>query len=106
MKLLFCPECSDVIKLIVGELRSCQCGKVKGKYIDNTHAEVDGEGYSLAIGNGSLMMACCKLKPTQQRRPPGSEIICWVRPHEGDGNPHTRINPNLGKKRTRTRTIK
>jgi hypothetical protein len=93
MKLLFCPSCFDVIKLDF-EPRKCKCGLVAGKYIDDTYAVVNGEGYSLAIGNGSLLNACYNASaPRSERRPKSSEVICWIRPHEGESNPHTKIDP-------------
>ena len=95
MKLLFCPACSDVFKLTY-DLRCCSCGKVRGRYTDDTFAEVNGEGYSLAIGNGSLLAALASANPERiERRPKDAEVICWVRNHEGPDNPHTKINRNL-----------
>ena len=96
MKLLFCYVCHDVFKLAVDEIRSCACGKVRGRYINNSEAEVNGEGYSLAIGNGSLMNALYSIKEGRtELRPVESEVICWVRPHEGPANPHTKVNKDL-----------
>jgi hypothetical protein len=54
MKLLFCKKCNDVFKLQY-EYRSCQCGKVRGKYIDNLNAITEGEDYEiLGLNNASL----------------------------------------------------
>ena len=100
MKLIFCPDCYDVFKLDY-RLRKCVCGRCAGKYIDDTYAIVNGEGYSIAIGNGSLMDAC--IKGTVQRKErhiPESNIICWARPHDGPSNPHTVVNPKLGEEET------
>jgi len=92
MKLLFCYNCSDIFKLDRDEARHCKCGKVSGRYVDNTYAEVNGEGVSLAIGNGSLIQAMYSLTHGRtERRPENSNVICWVRPHEGPANPHTKI---------------
>lgn len=58
MKLIFCDTCWDIFKLSTEEIRSCECGKCCGCYLpDGHHAEVNGEGFSLAIGNGSLVQA-------------------------------------------------
>jgi len=100
MKLLFCDKCDDLFKLGF-ELRSCSCGYVKGKYIDSLNAEVNGNGYSLAIGNGSLTDAMYNFDKTNPNLTRDFFVknnkieYCWIRPHEGQGNPHTKINPNL-----------
>lgn len=95
MKLLFCPECHSVFNLSY-HLKSCECGKVKGKYVNNVEAVVNGEGYSIAIGNGSLASALMYgSRQRTNRRPKDSEIICWARPHEGEANPHTRVVKDL-----------
>ena len=97
MKLLFCPKCFDVFKLTL-KPRSCDCGEVKGQYIDNINAEVNGKGFSLAIGNGSLVGAINRLSygafPCDSSSGvyiSDNSVICWVRPHEGEANPHTKI---------------
>jgi len=98
MKLLFCDRCWDVFKLGMN-LRECNCGAVKGKYINNEEAVVNGEGYSLAIGNGSLIQG---IRKSLEIDAPRSEfitkagMIAWARPHSGPGNPHTTVDPQLG----------
>lgn len=98
MKLLFCDTCWDIFKLSTHEERKCQCGKVSGYYEpDGLGAIVNGEGYSLAIGNGSLVQAIQQL----QKAPSNADRnyytkncriqYAWVRPHEGSGNPHTTV---------------
>lgn len=57
MKLIFCPTCFDVVKLIPKITRSCQCGKCKGKYINNEDA-VYTDGIPLGFNNKTLGMAC------------------------------------------------
>jgi hypothetical protein len=105
LKLLFCDRCFDIFKLGF-ELRSCECGWVKGMYKDNKHAVVNGKGYSLAIGNGSLVQSIravesrmrSEIKTDHDRYIDlGRVEYCWVRPHDGEGNPHTTIDPELGK---------
>ena len=56
MKLIFCPDCQDVFKL-AKTLRSCECGKCSGKYINNLDA-VYNNGIPLGFNNQSLGMAC------------------------------------------------
>jgi hypothetical protein len=95
MKLLLCPHCEDVFSLSSREDRSCWCGMVTGRYINRTEAVTNGKGISIAIGNGSLLNAHYNLTRSgfkdQDRdfyrfRNP---VVCWVRPNEGPGNPHT-----------------
>lgn len=55
MKLLFCPECSDVLAL-VGEWRRCRCGASSGRYLDEdgTTAAIRGLAVPLVIADRSL----------------------------------------------------
>ena len=110
MKLLMCTDCDSIFKLTL-TLRSCECGKVKGRYEpDGSHAVVNGEGYSLAIGNGSfldaLSMGTGPYKVPEWRnnkewhawwmmRPGNNMFLAWARPHADDSNSHTRVDPNL-----------
>ena len=42
MKLIFCSTCHDVFKLS-RTLKSCECGKAKGRYLaDGLYAEING----------------------------------------------------------------
>lgn len=103
MKLLFCLNCNDVFKLTLGKMRSCECGKVKGRYIDNSNAEVSENAISLAIGNGSLVNAIAEMmhhkKETKNmaereeyyQEGYGKIDYAWVRPNDGLGNPHCKI---------------
>lgn len=96
-----------MFKLSPRELRQCACGKVKGRYIDNMRAEVNGEGVSVAIGNGALEGAIHQMRrfsdligqeaDRDDFMQGGSGLIsyAWARPHEGKGNPHTFINKDL-----------
>lgn len=100
MKLLFCDVCQDVFKL-GRKLKTCDCGRVKGKYEKNGHnAVVNGKGYSVAIGNGSFIEALYNLQRTESNV--RHEFIddcrveyCWIRPHTGPGNPRTIIQEDL-----------
>jgi len=100
MKLLFCETCGDIFKL-QKIMRACLCGEVRGRYIDNLRAEVTSNAVSLAIGNGSLRNAMLASETLQTRA--GAQyanredyidecqILAWVRPNTGAGNPHTTI---------------
>lgn len=57
MKLILCPACSDVVSLRVGHDRSCHCGKIGGRYVDDLTAEVWGTGFVLGFSNQSLVSA-------------------------------------------------
>lgn len=101
MKLLYCKWCGDVFQLRLGKLRSCDCGKVKGQYINNSLAEVNEDAISLAIGNGALISAIGNMITTQKNSgdkadrqdyiKAGNLIFAWCRPNEGPGNPHTKV---------------
>ena len=70
MKLLFCKKCQDIFKLQTFEVRTCVCGKVFGKYLDELNAIYSGvPAIPLVFANSSLAGA----------------ILC--RPEEGDGFP-------------------
>lgn len=104
MKLLLCDQCSDVIKLS-RELRQCDCGHVKGRYLNDLQAEVNGNGYSIAFFNGSLSSAVRRLNATPDADWlsaallvddwPDTKFKAIVRPHSGLGNPNTTINKDL-----------
>jgi len=57
MKLLLCRNCRHIFNLS-RELRTCECGKSSGKYIDTANAEYYGEdAVPLGMGNGGLVNA-------------------------------------------------
>lgn len=57
MKLLFCPKCTDIRKL-VKDLEKCRCGCSFGGYWpDGINAMVGGDGVLLGIGNRSFEQA-------------------------------------------------
>ena len=55
MKLIFCDKCQDVFKLTKTE-KSCECGKCRGKAIDNINA-VYNDGIPLGFNNPDLLVA-------------------------------------------------
>lgn len=58
MKLLLCKNCQDVIRLIQGETRTCKCGAVSGKYLDNLNAIYSGdEAIPIGFANSTLVEA-------------------------------------------------
>lgn len=48
MKLLFCKNCQDLIRLIASN-RSCLCGKTSGHYDDDLNAVYEGD-FAVPIG--------------------------------------------------------
>ena len=58
MKLIFCPECLDVKKVRMLELRRCACGRAWGYYLeDDLTAVIGGSAVPLAIENDELREA-------------------------------------------------
>ncbi|MDD5358264.1 MAG: hypothetical protein PHX80_03905 [Candidatus Nanoarchaeia archaeon] len=55
MKLLYCPKCADIIRLML-EPKKCQCGYSSGKYIDYQNAEITN-GIPIGFNNASLAHA-------------------------------------------------
>lgn len=53
MKLLFCLDCYDIVKLLDTE-RTCSCGKSKGMYIDKLNATYSGNAKLLGFSNTSF----------------------------------------------------
>lgn len=78
MKLIFCPECQDVVKLAMSE-RRCECGASSGRYLEDAlHAEIAGAAIPLGFANSTLARAL-------QERPAsglGSTFEAFVIPHE------------------------
>lgn len=56
MKLIFCPSCHDLFRLI-NEMRTCKCGLTKGRYTDELNAEISGLAIPIGIHNPSFIKA-------------------------------------------------
>lgn len=56
MKLIFCPECQDVVRLFL-ETRTCKCGKAGGKYLDQHNAVYWGHAIPIGMSNLGLLTA-------------------------------------------------
>ena len=63
MKLLFCPNCEDIVKLNM-RTRFCLCGNVSGRYLDNRLAVYAGDAVPLGIDNKTLLPAITGWKKT------------------------------------------
>lgn len=59
MKLLFCPICSDVRKLVkLPDATHCRCGKSWGWYKeDGWYAAIGGVGMAIGLDNNSVVYA-------------------------------------------------
>ena len=57
MKLLFCPNCTDVFNLVLDKEKSCSCGQTKGKYIDKLNAVYEGSGIPIGFNNTQFTYA-------------------------------------------------
>jgi hypothetical protein len=60
MKLLFCAECTDLVRLFGGR-RSCRCGASAGRYLDEAQVEVSGPAVVLGVGNDDFQAAYRRL---------------------------------------------
>ena len=106
MKLIFCPQCEDVIKL-TKDNRSCSCGYCAGKYNeDGKTATTSGKGVCLALSNLDLKKAIKALNDEQQDNgekryhyPKEWNVKCWVRPHEGKFNPNSIVDSKMCEKK-------
>jgi len=80
MKLLLCLSCQDIIRLPINRKeRSCQCGKVKGRYLDQLNAEYSGESaYPIGFNNYSLAAAIS----TQPEKGEGKRFEAFIVPKE------------------------
>ena len=56
VKLIYCPKCQDVVRLVQYQ-RSCDCGASNGRYTDDLHAEIAGSAIPLGFANDSLVDA-------------------------------------------------
>ena len=55
MKLIFCPKCDDAFKLS-RTLKSCECGKAKGRYLaDGIHAEINAGAIPIGMANSTVV---------------------------------------------------
>lgn len=74
MKLLYCPECEDVISLRA-EIKTCHCGKCRGAYLsDGLRAWIQGPCLPLGFDNDSFDRALASRPP----RPPGVGFRAFV----------------------------
>lgn len=78
MKLLFCPDCGDAVKLLA-TFRRCRCGAVEGRYVDDERVEISGERGEVLGLDGHTLKAALALVDTNDRYGPGIEA--WMFQH-------------------------
>ncbi len=72
MKLIFCPECQDIVKLQLEEYKTphtldrksyryCSCGNSWGRYTDNENAVIGGKAIPLGINNRDFLSSWARL---------------------------------------------
>jgi len=57
MKLIFCPDCSDIIKIREEKTRYCHCEKSWGVCLDKLNVEIGGKAVPLGINNSDFLRA-------------------------------------------------
>ena len=54
MKLLYCPNCKDIVRLYYKQPRSCKCVACLGNYTGSTNVEIIGPSIILGIDDCSF----------------------------------------------------
>lgn len=75
MKLIFCPKCADLFRL-VHKYRACECGKSAGHYVDDLDAITYGEAIPVGFANYSFIEAI----KNQPNKGMGKEFTAFVIP--------------------------
>jgi hypothetical protein len=76
MKLIFCPECHDVVRLLEFQ-RECRCRASWGCYRpDGENIVVGGKGVPMAIAGGSITRALRLLKEYPDSET-GPDLDAW-----------------------------
>ena len=95
MKLIFCENCFDVVKLDF-DMRYCKCGLVCGRYLDELKAEVNEKAISIMIDGHSMRNAIRRLKEGVLKKAGIESYIvgkldACVRENSGATNPNTKV---------------
>jgi len=82
MKLLFCPECHDIVKLDYDK-RSCKCGESFGYYhADGSHATVCDKAVVIGLDNITLARAFRNMRDLPELAQPAAMELgnfrAWV----------------------------
>lgn len=73
MKLLRCNDCGDVFSLRY-RARTCECGKVGGRYLCSVQAEYWGNSTPIGLANEDLDQAAFRWALEQE----STAIRCWA----------------------------
>lgn len=77
MKLIYCPNCQDVLKLRQQQTnRRCGCGKSFGRYIDEHHAVIGGNAVPIGFAWDSFADALANRPAVGD----GRRFQAWVMP--------------------------
>ena len=79
MKILMCEQCGDLFNL-KPELKSCSCGKTKGKYCSNLLNAVITNGIVIGFSSETFLPAI-RSKPNSGR---GTNFIAFIYPKYSD----------------------
>ena len=80
MKLLYCQECTDIVRLRVNQIRSCQCGKCSGEYVDKKLVRVSENAILIGFDNPSLKKALKHIPDDGQ----GEQFVAFIIPRKCD----------------------
>ena len=81
MKLIYCPDCGDIIKLELYGTKWCKCNHSWGKYTHHINAIYGGAAIPLGINNYSFQAALIGKDKTKGK---GSELTAFAIPNECD----------------------
>ncbi len=75
MKVAICVKCSSFLQL-GKEFKSCTCGEIKGRYLDNgDDIEVTEGTYVMGIANNDIAWAISNSKYTDEGL---RKVRCWI----------------------------
>lgn len=83
MKLIFCTECQTTLTLRPGKVRACECGNVKGTYVNDldAHFVAKTERYFLiGYANSSFQQAIFDCNRFSEPGGRGTEFTAFVIP--------------------------
>lgn len=67
MKLIACSKCSDLVMLIEEKTRTCECGEIAGKYLDDKITSVITEN-SILVGIDNIGFKLAKSLSVEARK--------------------------------------
>lgn len=87
MKLLYCENCHDLVRLFPAKTKKCDCGQVAGKYLkDDLTAVVTANAVVCGIDNNSLQIARIYYNHNKNRVPSRVDyyFVGWIPTHPGE----------------------